>query len=138
MRFSDFDFDFASASGERAMVPRIDLTDCVMKVFHSDLLDDTKCTICQETRGKAAHKDDIWVRLKDCQHPFHENCLGSWVHSTPRNRSTCPFCRAEILEESREESCTVEELPVRTRRGWRSEESVHRCGKSSGTSVGTL
>lgn len=67
----------------------------VCKRFISTLeeipLSDT-CTICQDTMGEIGYK-------LPCGHIFHKDCLLQWFD----NQNTCPECRHEFPEETKEE-----------------------------------
>lgn len=49
---------------------------------------DTQCSICQEDIT------GVHTRLRDCNHRFHQACIGQWFEVNPR----CPVCRHDIRE----------------------------------------
>jgi hypothetical protein len=51
-------------------------------------LQNKECCICM-----ADLTDANVVRIKNCGHVFHKECLSHWVR---RRRTTCPLCRADI------------------------------------------
>lgn len=46
-----------------------------------------ECCVCTET-----FSDDREIKRTDCQHYFHEECLGKWL----RVSTTCPLCRNNL------------------------------------------
>lgn len=48
-----------------------------------------ECPICLVTFGP-----DEAIRLTPCDHPFHEECLGSWLQVG----RTCAVCRCDVTE----------------------------------------
>ena len=49
-------------------------------------LADTTCPICQEALTSNA------VRIRHCNHTYHQNCLDSWFTMSVR----CPVCRYDV------------------------------------------
>ena len=52
--------------------------------------ENAQCAICMEPIIKG---DEL--RLISCGHEFHRSCVDRWFHQ----RSTCPFCRVNLLSE---------------------------------------
>lgn len=48
------------------------------------------CSICSEEPN-----EDKWIKLKDCRHEFHMDCIGKWHEQCLERdrRSKCPICR---------------------------------------------
>jgi hypothetical protein len=61
--------------------------DCVKSVKKAK--EDISCVICTESVVSGRKKK---VKLKQCDHTFHFNCLKQWVSCNP----SCPICRAPI------------------------------------------
>lgn len=55
------------------------------------LSSEEECSVCQEIIG-----DRLGVIL-ECDHIFHERCIGNWINSPRSNALTCPNCRQSIL-----------------------------------------
>lgn len=48
-----------------------------------------QCSICLEDHNKSS------VKLKACNHIYHEKCIDTWLDSHKSNQ-TCPLCRAKV------------------------------------------
>lgn len=48
------------------------------------------CCICQDGLGLEGRPDA--VRLRGCNHPFHQSCIEQWFSQSP----LCPVCRNDI------------------------------------------
>ena len=46
------------------------------------------CSICLEKFG-----DSDEIKILNCSHIYHKNCLGTWLNN---NNNNCPMCRAII------------------------------------------
>ena len=61
-----------------------------------------ECSICIDTINLEEKKSKQNVIFLNCGHPFHKNCLQSWV-KTNINQGTCiscPMCRRQIIKNS--------------------------------------
>lgn len=56
----------------------------------------TPCAICQED---ICSTSDDYVRLAECCHPFHADCLDAWMHCEHPASHTCPCCRMSTDEQ---------------------------------------
>ena len=52
----------------------------------AQILPDTSCPICQDALTSNA------VRIRHCNHTYHQSCLDSWFTMSPR----CPVCRYDV------------------------------------------
>lgn len=60
---------------------------------------DSECNICQEAAVFEDEPCTTIVQIRNCEHFFHEACLGNWlVESITRGRTgTCPICRSVLI-----------------------------------------
>jgi hypothetical protein len=65
-------------------------------VAYMNLTDDDMCPICQERF--AANPDEVCMRLNNCNHLVHLECLDVLINTVYTGRLTvgCPCCRADI------------------------------------------
>ncbi|KAF1995466.1 hypothetical protein P154DRAFT_580773 [Amniculicola lignicola CBS 123094] len=56
---------------------------------------DKNCPICNEDWNIA--KEEV-VRLLDCDHIFHRECLITWFDCDQQNCNTCPMCRRVLFD----------------------------------------
>lgn len=67
--------------------------ECVARPYNES---DEECGICSEGFGDQTDPPAITYRC--CSHPFHANCLLTWLISNTRNGTmTCPMCRHNML-----------------------------------------
>ena len=61
----------------------------VFKVGEGDEELGDNCTVCLEEFGVGS----CAVRMPDCVHMFHEDCIVTWLRQTP----SCPVCRSRLF-----------------------------------------
>ena len=68
--------------------------------------EETNCPICLNTET-----NEINVKLKDCGHNFHYNCLNTWL----KQKLECPLCKQKLNNSNIKEWIQSKELPEHTR-----------------------
>ncbi|KAF2815225.1 uncharacterized protein BDZ99DRAFT_495043 [Mytilinidion resinicola] len=52
------------------------------------------CSICRE---ETSSTERLSVRIIQCGHAFHEECIWPWFTGTSQSRDTCPNCRFQLF-----------------------------------------
>lgn len=63
----------------------------------------TDCSICLEAWQQHGTATQDVVRVKNCKHDFHRECLMNWICSDDQDlarqvNTTCPYCRTDIFK----------------------------------------
>ena len=75
-----------------AFVDRCECQNNLLEYEFEDLISvdkpDDPCSICLN----ANNENDDWVKLKECSHVFHRECISTWI----KKNDSCPLCRREV------------------------------------------
>ncbi|CAN8232761.1 unnamed protein product [Cochlearia groenlandica] len=59
---------------------------------------DETCSICMEDYVYESSSEKIIIRMPNCTHLFHQDCIFEWL----KRRNSCPLCRKVPYEEEQE------------------------------------
>jgi hypothetical protein len=99
----EFLVDIEDEAELEAFGPLIDPAKFATVVGEASQPEGQNCTICAEPYEpyELYKVEQRCLRLENCGHYFHEDCLADWMNGVARNSNLCPECREQICVERR-------------------------------------